>query len=429
MLSWRATNNFKIQSSFLVPVSPPTVPDSPPIATLTSVFATAVWMWEGVSVSKQGIIGSVLHLSRWWLGRRQTPFSCSGSVGLIHKACIEKWLSTVNQVTNHMPVFRSRELYWPIRTRAISASKSSSCLVTPSPSPRGWWPRPWRMTRGTCSRTRSVSSSIYTIWLLLTIRYHCQVKILIFTLKTCFNCVHFGQVGFKWRVNNQDIRLLDVTTNQPKSLCLWLWPWPNMWWRLGGRRKSLLMLADFLRHPRLRMRILYFFPEPTDEQAPILISPVKRLLPPFSTPLSPVVIPTDPGSLEYASVVVSSTPESDIYATTEQLGVGATRNYLCPYLHYSLWFDVTSAPPAPSETRNNIYDFYQNDMFYCRDMLSKSVTRNWMCNIIYIFRNALDFWPLVLLPVYEEEFWSLVLSKELKARRVGLNFIGILVLV
>ena len=202
-----------------------------------------------------------------------------------------------------------------------------------------------------------------------------------------------------------------------------------MWWRLRGRRMSLLMLADFLRHPRLRMRILYFFPEPTDEQAPILISPVKRLLPPFSTPLSPVVIPTDPGSLEYASVVVSSTPESDIYATTEQLGVGATRNYLCPYLHYSLWFDVTSAPPAPSETRNNIYDFYQNDMFYCRDMLSKSVTRNWMCNIIYIFRNALDFWPLVLLPVYEEEFWSLVLSKELKARRVGLNFIGILVLV
>ena len=41
---------------------------------------------------------------------------------------------------------------------------------------------------------------------------------MIFTLKTCFNCVHFGQVGFKWRVNNQDIRLLDVTTNQPQSL-------------------------------------------------------------------------------------------------------------------------------------------------------------------------------------------------------------------
>ena len=77
--------------------------------------------------------------------------------------------------------------------------------------------------------------------------------------------------------------------------------------------------------------------EPSSEgQVPSFISPVNRLLsqfsasPLFSTPLSPVVIPTDPGS-EYASVIVSSTPESDIYATTEQLGV-ATTNYLCPYL-------------------------------------------------------------------------------------------------
>ena len=25
-----------------------------------------------------------------------------------------------------------------------------------------------------------------------------------------------------------------------------------------------------------------------------------------------------------------------------------------------------------------------------------------MCNTIYIYRNALDFWPLVLLPVYKD---------------------------
>ena len=73
----------------------------------------------------------------------------------------------------------------------------------------------------------------------------------------------------------------------------------------------------------------------SEEQDPMTISPVNRLTPPlsasplFSTPLSPVVIPTDPGS-EYASVIVSSTPESDIYATREQLR--ANSNYLCPYL-------------------------------------------------------------------------------------------------
>ena len=73
----------------------------------------------------------------------------------------------------------------------------------------------------------------------------------------------------------------------------------------------------------------------SEDQDSMYISPVNKLMPPlsdsplFSTPLSPVVIPTDPGS-EYASVIVSSTPESDIYATSEQLR--SNSNYLCPYL-------------------------------------------------------------------------------------------------
>ena len=72
----------------------------------------------------------------------------------------------------------------------------------------------------------------------------------------------------------------------------------------------------------------------SEPEVPIYISPVSRLqplspTPPFSTPLSPVVIPQDPGSA-YSSVIVSSTPETDIYATSEQLGSAGT--YLCPYL-------------------------------------------------------------------------------------------------
>ena len=208
---------------------------------------------------------------------------------------------------------------------------------------------------------------IYTIWLLLTIRYHCQVKISIFTL-TCFNCAYLGQVWFKWRVNNQDIRLLDVTTNQPKSLkhkkekqkanasytkaenAVEAERKEEVTVDVSGLPESVENEEPLVSSKADKSVSLIDKSVPTEEspqvptdeqssegQVPIYISPVNRLLPPFSasplfsTPLSPVVIPTDPGS-EYASVVVSSTPESDIYATSEQLGMGATSNYLCPYL-------------------------------------------------------------------------------------------------
>ena len=110
------SNKFKIPSSFLVPVSPPTVPDSPPIATLTSTFASANQSEcekESPSRSKgsSGVFCRICHDGDLDGDKLISPCSCSGSVGLIHKACIEKWLSTVNQVTNHRPVFRSRDLY------------------------------------------------------------------------------------------------------------------------------------------------------------------------------------------------------------------------------------------------------------------------------------------------------------------------------
>ena len=89
-------------------------------------------------------------------------------------------------------------------------------------------------------------------------------------------------------------------------------------------------------------------------EVPIYISPVSRLQPlsptrPFSTPLSPVVIPQDPGSA-YSSVIVSSTPETDIYATSEQLGSAGT--YLCPYLPDLKNHFMTIGNKSGGETRS-----------------------------------------------------------------------------
>ena len=92
----------------------------------------------------------------------------------------------------------------------------------------------------------------------------------------------------------------------------------------------------------------------SEPEVPIYISPVSRLqslspTPPFSTPLSPVVIPQDPGSA-YSSVIVSSTPETDIYATSEQMGSAGT--YLCPYLPDLKNHFMTIGNKSGGETRS-----------------------------------------------------------------------------
>ena len=98
------SSRFKIPASFLVPVTPPTIPDSPPIATLSSTFASANQSEcekESPSGSKgsSGVFCRICHDGDLDGDKLISPCSCSGSVGLIHKTCIEKWLSTVNQDT------------------------------------------------------------------------------------------------------------------------------------------------------------------------------------------------------------------------------------------------------------------------------------------------------------------------------------------
>jgi len=296
-----------------------------------------------------------------------SPCSCSGSVGLIHRTCIEKWLSTVNQDTceickqKFLVTRQTRPFTSWLMTPAVGDDQrnllgDTVCflLLTPLTSISAYL-----CASGAVFYMQQIKKSeavglmclasllviIYTIWLLLTIRYHCQV-------------------WFKWRVNNQDIRLLDVTTNQPKPTKqrkekqkanasytkakdpvdaerreevtvdvsgLPAAETPSVEGPQDSRSAKSLSCVDgsVPEEEKLTNELS------SEEQDPMTISPVNRLMPPlsasplFSTPLSPVVIPTDPGS-EYASVIVSSTPESDIYATSEQLRTNS--NYLCPYL-------------------------------------------------------------------------------------------------
>ena len=98
------SSRFQIPASFLVPVTPPTLPDSPPIATLSSTVASANQS-ECEKESSYGSKGSsgvfcrICHDGDLDGDKLISPCSCSGSVGLIHRTCIEKWLSTVNQDT------------------------------------------------------------------------------------------------------------------------------------------------------------------------------------------------------------------------------------------------------------------------------------------------------------------------------------------
>ena len=98
------TNRSESTASFLRPISSPNIPDSPPIAALSSTFSSpnlSDCAKESRSGSKgsSGVFCRICHDGDLDEDKLISPCSCSGSVGLIHRTCIEKWLSTVNQDT------------------------------------------------------------------------------------------------------------------------------------------------------------------------------------------------------------------------------------------------------------------------------------------------------------------------------------------
>jgi len=142
-----------------------------------------------------------------------SPCSCSGSVGLLHRSCLEKWLSTANNdtceichkkysISRHPRPFRSW-LFEPVvgdDQRNLVGDGICFLLLTPLAAISAYLcfsgaifylkEKKSEAIGLICLSTLLVI--IYMAWLLLTIRYHCQV-------------------WFKWRSHNQDIRLLDVS--------------------------------------------------------------------------------------------------------------------------------------------------------------------------------------------------------------------------
>jgi len=146
-----------------------------------------------------------------------SPCSCSGSVGLIHRTCIEKWLSMVNkdsceickekyQVSKQSKPFITWLLTPSIGDDQRNLIGDAVCfiLLTPLTCVSAYLCASGAIFYLKVKKSEAIGLlclaslliAIYFIWLLLTIKYHFQV-------------------WFKWRLNNQDIRLLDVSSNRP----------------------------------------------------------------------------------------------------------------------------------------------------------------------------------------------------------------------
>jgi len=149
-----------------------------------------------------------------------SPCRCSGSVGLVHRTCIEKWLTLVNidtcelckekySVSRHPRPF-SRWLCEPVvgdDQRNLVGDGVCFLLLTPlagisaylCASGAAFYFEEKKSEAIGLICLSSLLVIIYLAWLVLTIRYHCQV-------------------WFKWRLNNQDIRLLNVSGQRFSSL-------------------------------------------------------------------------------------------------------------------------------------------------------------------------------------------------------------------
>ena len=155
-------------------------------------------------------------------------------------------------------------------------------------------------------------------------------------MMTCTN-----QVWFKWRTNNQDIRLLDVTTNRPR---------PKQVATIQPQRGSEVEEADTHYEDAEGSASVTHEDEVAQKQrrSPAVMIPGVGLVSPSSPcglqtpglatiPLSPVVTSVAASGASVAamdqaaaaaSLVVSSTTDNEVIAQLAR----PTPSYLCPYL-------------------------------------------------------------------------------------------------
>merc|ERR1711874_391708 len=172
----------------------------------------SVFFPDSSQLSDSGLFCRICHCGEGEGERLISPCHCSGSVGLVHRSCIEKWLSSVNKdtcelcqqkyrVSRHSRPFSSWLLTPAVGDDQRNLMGDTVCFLLLTPlttisaylcaSGASYYFQQIKKSEAVgLLALASMLIFIYLIWLLLTIRYHFQV-------------------WFKWRINNQDIRLVD----------------------------------------------------------------------------------------------------------------------------------------------------------------------------------------------------------------------------
>merc|ERR1711874_943128 len=182
----------------------------------------SVFFPDSSQLSDSGLFCRICHCGEGEGERLISPCHCSGSVGLVHRSCIEKWLSSVNKdtcelcqqkyrVSRHSRPFSSWLLAPAVGDDQRNLLGDTVCFLLLTPlttisaylcaSGASYYFHQIKKSEAVgLLALASMLIFIYLIWLLLTVRYHFQV-------------------WFKWRSNNQDIRLADsfLTNNIPES--------------------------------------------------------------------------------------------------------------------------------------------------------------------------------------------------------------------
>ena len=178
------------------------------------------------------------------------------------------------------------------------------------------------------------------------------------------------QVWFKWRLNNQDIRLLDVSSNRPAPLrpgnvFLKVEEVPDT---IVEKENEVSQDVSKCEEPRKvqatassdvdsgkKEMLTYDYETSTPDQRSAHSHPVvghsghsaiSRII-----PLSPVIISTDPQA-DNSSVVVSSTADSDIYAQIPRLrSTPVSYPYIPEMKHHFLTVSSSASRAKVSKSR------------------------------------------------------------------------------
>jgi len=176
---------------------------------------------QNVSKNSSGVFCRICHEGEPSSGEKLiSPCMCSGSVGLIHKSCVEKWLSIGNNdtcelckckysVSRHHQPFKKWLCEPAVGDDQRNLVGDGICFVflTPLATLSAYLCASGAVFYFEQNKTSeavgliclsSLLVIIYAVWLTLSIRYHCQV-------------------WFKWRSDNPDIRLLNVSGSRHTS--------------------------------------------------------------------------------------------------------------------------------------------------------------------------------------------------------------------